>query len=336
MKHELPIAIGLLAIGCLPWFWQSRESSEATAAVKPPIPALTTLLQQDASVASTRPSSPMQNVIATDSTASKDLLKQVARSFRDGEPKVGDLQVESHLLGNVQTMQGRFWSGGLGTRKSRLELLTVSKTAMVTQVCDGRFQYRLTELNQEKKLSFYNIDKLDNQDAGLIESTLPATWIGQGSISNLLSNLADACRFGEMKASADNQFVEVTGTWNPDHLAKLMMNWVDHREILPETDWSKLPPHFPHGTRISFANAAGQWHPNEIVFFRFNAENGNQPTPILLVSFGTIQNQEIPEELFQIDNQESSATDETELYNERIDGLKGKQRVADEASNTIR
>lgn len=334
MKHELTLAVGLLAIGCLPWIWQSREPSEVAAAVE--YPGSTQITEEDNAIAATPSFEQARNVIARESSASRDFLGQVARAFRDGEPRVGDLEIESQLAGKVQSMHGRFWSGGLGTRKSRLELLTHSKTAMVTQVCDGRFQYRLTELNQDKKLRFYNIDKLDNKDASIIESTLPASWTGGGSVSDLLSNLADAYRLGEMKASTDNQFVEITGTWNSEYLAKLMINWVDHREIIPETDWAKLPPHIPHGARMRFANTNGHWHPNEIAFFRFDTENDNQPTPILLVRFGTILSQEIPEELFRIDETESSATDETELYNARIDVLSGKQRVADEASGTIR
>jgi len=338
MKHELPIAIGLLAIGCLPWFWQGRESSELTAAVEPPIsapiPAPTTF--QDIASPAVSSATFAQASISSDSSASRDFLKQISNTFRDGEPRFGDLEIENYLLGSTQVLHGRFWCHGKGSSKSRLELIPDSKAAMkVTQVCDGRFLYRLTESHDKKKLNFYSLDKLNNDDAGIIESTLPATWVG-GSVSDLFSNLADAFRFGDMKTATDNQYVEVVGTWKPKYLAKLMVNWVDHREILPEINWEKLPSHLPHGTRMRFTNNAGQWQPNEVTFFRFDAKSGNQPTPALVIRFGMIHQQAVSEDLFRIDSDASDATDETELYNGRIDILTGKQRVADEASGTIR
>ena len=334
MKYELPIAVGLLAIGCLPWFWQSRESSEVSAAVAAPLVADPTPRQQlpvIPEVAFT------QSNLSVEPNASAGFLSQIAESFRDGESSFGDLEIENHLVGDVDVTRGRFWCQGMGSRKSRLELIPDSSAAMkLTLVCDGRFFYRLTEWHDQKKLGFFSLDKLNNGDASIIESTLPASWVGSGSIADLFSNVAEAFQFDGVKTSADNQFVEIVGTWKATHLARLMANWVDHREILPTTKWETLPPHIPHGARMRFANVSGRWHPKEVTFFRFDPENADRPDPILLVRFGEIQYRPISAELFQINSDETDAKDETELYNERIDILTGKRRVAEEIGDKIR
>ena len=248
---------------------------------------------------------------------------------------LGDLQIENRLFNNKQSIKGRFWSGGMGSRQSRLELILQSKSPiMLTQVCDGRFVYRLTEQNQ-KQIKFHSLEKVKRDDAGIVEATLPAKWISNGSIDSLFTNLADAFDFAALKVSADNQYVELTGTWNPQHLSKLMVNWVDHREILPQPNWSELPPQFPHGARLRFSRSGTKYTPVEIAFFNFDDET-KDPKPMLAIKFGPMHEQSISQELFRINADETGATDETELYNDRIDLLMGSQRLAEETSDTIR
>lgn len=333
MKHELPIAIGLLAIGCLPWFWQNREISEVAAAVEPAIAAPTRLQapQEQAKVEFTKQlSAPGQNLSA-------DFLRQVADSFNKGEPSFGYFEFENHLFKSSIDGRGGFWCGGQGSNKSRLELiLDPDATLMVTQICDGRFLYRISEHNGERQLKFYNLENLNNEDAGIVQATTPATWVGQSSVPDLFSNLAEAFNFEDMKSSTDGQHIEIVGSWNADHLAKLMVNWVDHREILPQPDWSKLPPQIPHGARLRFSNTTGLWQPTEILFFQFDRQKSSQPIPALTVRFGPVHQQSIAEELFQVDSNETDATDETDLYNERIDILTGRHRVAEDNGDRIR
>ena len=335
MKQELPIAITLLAIGCLPFLWQSRDASEVSAAIpssEPTIPASAPWNQPTPTVLT---SFTVEDLKATDGANGKEFLAQVADSFANGQPVFGDLQIENHLITSNQTIKGRFWSRGMGSRQSRLELILLSQPqTMLTQVCDGRFVYRLHERDQ-KQIKFHSVEKLKRDDAGLVQATLPAKWISNGSIDSLFGNLADAFDFGAIKTTADNQHIELVGTWNPEHLAKLMINWVDHREILPTPDWSKLPPQFPHGVRLRFTGNGTRYSPVEVLFFKFDDET-NQPKPSMSIKFGPIVEQSISQDMFRIDAQESDAIDETELYNERIDLLMGNHRVAEETGGTIR
>jgi len=337
MKQELPIAITLLAIGCLPFLWQSRDASEASAAVR----ASTVVTPTNSSTASVLASFTSDKLNATTAMDGKAFLKQVADSFANGQSVFGDLEIENHLYkskrkkrASSQTIEGRFWSRGMGSNQSRLELINrTSPQTMLTQVCDGRFVYRLHDPG-ERKIKFHSLDRLKRDDAGIIQATLPANWISHGSIDSLFGNLAEAFDFGDLKTSPDNQYVELVGAWNPDHLAKLMVNWVDHREILPTPSWSKLPPQFPHGARLRFASDGKKYSPVEVVFFKFDSEN-NQPTPSMSIKFGPLTEQSISSDLFRIDA-ETGAIDETELYNERIDLLMGNQRVAEETGDTFR
>ena len=238
----------------------------------------------------------------------------------------------------IRDSSGRFWCRGTGTGKSRVELIVNSNIpTKLTQVCDGRFLYRLTEQNGKQQINFLDLDKLDNSDAGLIQSTLPASWIGNGSIDSLFFNIAEAFNFGAVKISEDNQYAELAGSWNPDHLAKLMINWVDHREILPQPNWSgKMPAQFPHGIRLRFVNTGNNWHPVEALFFKFDAKNEKQPTPMMSIKFASILEQPISESLFRMDTDATGPVDETQLYNDRVNLLMANQRVAEEAGDTIR
>lgn len=332
MKHELPLAIVLLAIGCLPWFWQTGDSSEAFAAAA--IPQSPAIALPSADLTTT----PALNAV-TDSNGSQsaDFLRQVANSFEQGQPSIGTLQIENHQFGSSLTGRGKFWCGGHGSRKSRLELIPQAENAKITQVCDGRFLYRLIESDEDQQLKFYNLEKLEGGDASLLGSSHPATWVGRGSVGGLLANLAEAFIFEGMKSSQDGQHVEIAGTWNADRLAQLMANWVDHRSIIPTTDWSKIPRQIPHGVRLRFTNSAGDWQPTEFHFFRFDAENKLSPTvPAMTVRFGPIQRRSIGDELFEIDVDQANTSDQTESYTNRLDILTGKRRVAEDLGDSIR
>jgi len=335
MKQELPIAITLLATGCLLWLWQSKEASEASAAIqRENVPASTARPSPEF-----EPASNTQLSYDPDQAAGGQLLQQVSESFRDGAPVYGDLEITSHLFGKTQTILARFWNQGQGTQQSRLELILDSDNpTKLTQICDGRFLYRLTEQRDKRQLKFHDLQRLNNEDARIVQATLPASWAGKGSFESLFNHLIDAFNFGSVKTAADNQqLVEIAGTWNPTHLSKLMANRVDHREILPTPDWSKLPEHIPHGVRLRFLNDADTGlQPVEILFFKFNQDAMDRPTPMLSIKFQQIRHQSISADLFRFEYDETGAIDETDLYNEHIDLMTGKHRVAEEPSDVVR
>ncbi len=327
MKQELPIAITLLAIGCLLWLWQSKEASEASAAIQQPnVPAST-------------PQADFKQVVDTKQLSAAQILKQISTSLRDGEPVFGDLEITSNLFDVAQTIKGRFWNQGQGTKQTRLELILDSANPVkLTQICDGRFQYRLMEHRDSRQLKFHDLQRLENEDAGIIKATLPASWVGEGSFDSLFRHLSEAFNFGEVKtASGDLQLMEIVGTWNPDRLAKLMAGRVDHREILPSPNWSKLPPQIPHGVRLRFRGAVDSgWEPVEILFFKFNEEVASPPSTAMSIKFAQIRRQSISADLFRFEFDETGAIDETEIYNRHIDVVTGKNRVAEETSGAIR
>jgi hypothetical protein len=331
MKQELPIAITLLAIGCLLWLWQSKEASEASAAIQHSnVPA---------SVPTSVPQAEFKQAVNTNQLSGAQVLKQISTSLRNGAPVLGDLEIISHLFDVAQTIKGRFWNQGRGTKQTRLELILDSTNPIkLTQVCDGRFQYRLMEHRDSRQLKFHDLQRLDNEDAGIIKATLPASWIGEGSFDSLFRNLSEAFNFGEVKtATGDSELMEIVGTWNPDHLARLMAGRVDHREILPTPNWPKLPPQIPHGVRLRFRGAAdAEWEPVEILFFKFDEKVANAPSPAMSIKFTQIRRQSISTDMFRFEFDETGAIDETELYNRHIDIVTGKTRVAEEASGAIR
>ena len=325
MKHELPIAIILLAIGCMPWLWQHVTPLAASQSLQN---------SEDGHVFATeiRDYSAMQTLPGASAEESRKFLLRVASSIENGEPSIGNFQIENHLFESQLSGNGKFWCSGRGRNRSRFELIPNSDDAMITQVCDGRFVYRLIESAESRTLRFYDLEKLGSDDFGLQQDPSPVDWIGSNSVTGLLSTLADAFRFEPMKSSADGQQVELVGSWDPQLLAKLLINHIDHRSILPSPDWSKVPQQIPHGVRLRFTNQQGDWQPAEFLFFRFDdTQPASQLTAALTVRFSPLEYQAISDELFQIDSTGADTSEETGAYRRRIEVFTGKRRVADDA-----
>ena len=343
MKQELPIAITLLATGCLLWLGQSKDLREAAAAIQQSETAETTQATELQTTAA-----PTNNIAPPQQTpldpnalriSGSQLLTQVADSLRNGSPMLGDIAVTTHLSDKDHVIQGRFWNQGQGSQQSRMELiLSSTNPTKLTQICDGRFSYRLTEHHNKRELKFFDVQRLKNSDAGMINATLPATWVGTGSLDSLYTNLAEAFNFADVKlAPGNSNMVEAVGTWKPIPLSKLMANRVDHRDIVPKTKWELLPPQIPHGVRLRFSNVANVgWQPAEILFFKFNEDSGGKPVPAMSIQFAQIRYQSISADLFNLESDESGAIDETWLYNQHIDLMTGKNRVAEDSGDTIR
>lgn len=332
MKQELPIAITLLAAGCLLWFWQSNETSKASAAVEQATSATENQQSREPLVGKPTSSSDLQ-------ISGVELLKHISESFRDGPPVFGHFEVTSYLFEKTQSIKAGFWNQGQGTGQSRMELILNSPYPVkLTQICDGRFLYRLTEQQNKRRLKFHDLQRLHNEDAGIVESTLSATWVGSGSLDSLFANLSEAFEFSPAKSvNSDQQLIEFTGTWNPTHLSKLMINRVDHREVLPTPKWTKLPPNLPHGVRMRFANTSENgWQPAEIAFFKFDQDDSHQPTVSMSIKFGQVHQQSISPKLFQLEFDEPGAVDETDIYNEHIDSMIGSYRLAEKSGDSAR
>jgi hypothetical protein len=222
-----------------------------------------------------------------------------------------------------------------------MELIPKTKNPIkVTQVCDGRTLFRLLQRGQIQRLTFTRLDLLKNKDAGLIEATLPATWVGAGSVDKLFSHLAEAFDFGVPQQVASKPgYFELTGTWKPQALAKLMVNRIDHKKLAPKVDWELLPPQMPHGVKIVVSNLSGDsWAPDEVNFFQFKKGEAQENKIELAMSirFSGIREQAINPDLFSLQAKDVPAKDETDLYNERIKLMAGSDRVADGASSEVR
>lgn len=333
MKQELPVAIALLALGCMLWLWQSNSQTTASAARH----------LEDTESPSRLVSRVSQGIAGSNKLsgnhAANSLLQKIAEDFANGPSRLGDFEIVCRLHRTTLTFQGRFFEQGNQTGNSRIELVTERSLGKVTHVCDSRFLYKLTEQNKKREMSYVRLRDLNTDDARLILATLPASWVGTASIGSLLGNVGEAFQLEQVETSDNSGMtIQLEGTWNPDHLSKLMLNHVDHREIIPETDWSRLPKQFPHGVRIQIAAVNDALQPTAIQFFRFADDDPQeQPTEnILTINFGPFQNRTLSDDLFRMDSNEAGAIDETQLYHDRIEMLSGKNRIAEDNGPTIR
>ena len=86
--------------------------------------------------------------------------------------------------------------------------------------------------------------------------------------------------------------MELAGTWSPEDLAKLMINHVDHRLIIPKIQYEKLPPQIPHAARVRLKRDIlhpNQWAPVSIEFLQIDSETPSQLTTVLSIQFDSFQ-----------------------------------------------
>lgn len=316
MKQELPIAIALLATGLLLWITKSASTSDAMAAGKP------------ATGHAISAATDSQDVATVGDVQANQILAQLAANFRDGPSRQGRLHIQSQLFGKFIEIEGRFWLFGQGSNKSRIELIPNSlEPTKITQLCDGRFCYRLTQTNQQQKLSFCDLSS--------IEGSLPATrrhWVPTTSVDRLFSFLASSFRFRLQASKQDPASLHLAGTWIPEDLAKLMIDHVDHRLIVPKVDYQKLPPQIPHAVRVHLKRDTfhqNQWAPLSVEFLQINPDSPAELQSVMSIRFDSVQPGPGDTSLFQMENVTGRSVDVSPRYSRRFEVMFGKERVAD-------
>lgn len=313
MKLELPLAMVLLAAGCLLWNAQRTK----------PIPQKNDAsVNRDGAFEIAR-ASYQQDANSSFGGAASDLLRQSAANLLGSAPIQAKAKMFVNLFGQEVIATGSYFQQGQGSERSRFELQqgTGDDAIKVMQLFDGRFVYTRQTIASETSLTYvdlHRVEETSSRKVGFLGTS--DSLLSTGSISSLMKNLSAAFDFSTPQPTelGGIEMVTCRGTWKPDVLKKVLVDLVEPRIIQGDIDWKSVPAQIPHTVEITLGN--DQYlplFPYRIVFFRTNSD-GNDQQILRLDLFEVGKLNEIPEEIFNIDSADLQPQDATPEYVQRV------------------
>lgn len=362
MKKEFATAIGLLALGCLLWWWLPTPAERAplTESQRPELntgsdaasqdqvnlpgeprrePAHEALPHPNATAAhrsrqSLAPAAidrqPLRSVAVeaylhtqTD-PESVGLLAETSESTAQSAPWGAALQLQGTLFGQTLRAHGRYFQKGQGTHHSRLELAFGDdpQAPTVFQLCDGRFVYRLQTVDSDQTIEFVDLRRVVETTGELPSAFAPTSWVATGGLSSLWQHLGSAFALGPPQRVGKDLIV-IRGSWKPTALARVLGQNQQVR-------WGDIPPQLPHAVELTLRrnDLVGQ-APVQISYARFELDSEDQPigvVPTLIVSFSTPQPlTTLDDQLFVMNSEGVPLTDTTDQYIARIQEARHQQ-----------
>ena len=274
------------------------------------------------------------------------MLRRARHMIDDGSAFEANVSVRAAFFGQQVVGSGHYVQAGQGTGKARTTLAfhipdaaqaahpsAVTSTATppqqkVTNLCDGRFVYRLHEdlIEVEQTLEFYDLQKIKNSKSDRRNSTLaprPGIPLAPGELmasgmAGLLQHLADEFRFAIVAEEKNAQRTRVLrGTWQPSRIQSLMQGYLKTDRQQPDLAWSQLPPNLPHAVELSLVRTT-EWElfPSRLTFYQFQKiDERTTAIPVVVIEFqdpkaiGTVSDDQ-----FVLRSENLEATDLTQQY----------------------
>ena len=271
------------------------------------------------------------------SLESKTLLQQSARLLSDSPPIQTRAKMTINQFGQSLKVQGRYLQQGQGTRRARFDFKYQDEDTrfQVMQMCDGRFFYSLSAINDRSSLEFVDLQSVSDSSSGPLSfSAGPTGWISTGGVASLLEHLSVAFDFQPSSESeiAGVPMITLRGQWNKVALETMLTGQVNPKAFASgpqkEIDWEKMPKQIPHAVEImvgkdSFLNL----FPYRIQFSQFHrpetdskAENQHWVSrPMMTLElFEVTKVADIPIDDFRIDTPQLEPINATEKYMQRV------------------
>lgn len=251
---------------------------------------------------------------------------------------------EQQLIGTGTYLQ----LGAHDDKLLRLELLIQagSQVTSLQQVCDGRFLWVHTRLDDVAHLSRIDLRRLrEAMDEGQ-RSTPPAPaalWMELGGLPKLLSGLEDNFQFARPQAGTLGELPVwlLYGTWKPDQLARYLPPDAKGARQGAAPDLSRLPRHVPASVRVVLGRT--DLFPYRIDFLgpsatsQRNAGSGGQasaPSLLTIELFEVTLGAAIDPLRFVYKPGDIDVDDDTDRYIQRL-GLKPAARAAARADRLL-
>ena len=287
---------------------------------------------------------PLSDFRSDGSTADRaDLMLRRARHMIDDGPAFeSHVAARATLFGQTVIGSGVYLQTGQGEGKTRTTLAFHSVPAdrttddistppqqQVTNLCDGRFVYRLYEdlIEKEQTLEFYDLQQIKNSKLRHKESSetrrpgiplAPGELISSG-MAGLLQHLADEFRFAIVDESNGPSGTTrlLRGVWHPNRLQNLLRDHLSTDQLKAGLAWSKLPPNLPHAVEVTLVRvSAWELFPSQLTFYQFQKNDDRTiAQPIVSIQFqrpGTVTG--VSDDQFVLHSENLEATDLTQQY----------------------
>ena len=270
------------------------------------------------------------------------MLRRARHMIDDGSAFESNVSVQAAFFGQKVLGSGTYVQAGQGAGKARTTLAfqipssaqvtqTSNATALqqkVTNLCDGRFVYRLHEdlIEGEQTLEFYDLQKIKNSKSDLKQAPLaqrPGIPLAPGELmasgmAGLLQHLADEFRFAIVAEETGVQRSRVLrGTWTPSRIRSLMEGYLGAEQPPAELEWSQLPPTLPHAVELSLVRTS-EWElfPARLTFYQFQTiDERTMAHPVVAIEFHNPKTiGSVSDDRFVFHSENLEATDLTQQY----------------------
>ena len=364
MKQELPIAVGLLALGAVLCFNLGGQGSTVSQA---PIAAdHASLIKQVANwenaTTPTQPTNPLGDEINPSPTqqhaantsfgriypakpwlsistnpnsrAVKEKIHAIGTALSAAPAMATRTALDCELFGVQLAAHGKYFQSA-ASKKTRMELTFdhPSSPHLILQVSDSNFVYTLRTDANKKRLEFIDLAQLENKDAMLASATIPTSWVVSGGMGETLKHYAGAFNFRQ-EASDDPTVMVFRGIWDPQALLNLVYSDMPAEERPGKVIWADVPSQIPHAIELVFSkHKTGLIQPQRIAFFTLEAVHG-QPVAkeVVQIRFEPMMlGMEMADGLFTLESLGFDASEMTEIYNQKIRSFSaGLPKIANE------
>lgn len=349
MKLELPLALGMLAIGCWLFFF-SQAGPDLGGSQQPILPPPRVAPVQAAAYEQvppeldiSSPASPSQPANSQPPTAmlveqlkhgdsqAARFLRQASENLKNGSALQANSRLHINMFEQSLRANGQYWQSGQGRGKSRFDFEVGSgdQNIHLSQICDGRFFFLETRFGDKSELSFVDLERV-------ARATSPRTpfagsanhWLGIGGIGSLLLQLEASFNFAppERQMLGSVPVWNLKGTWKPDSLEKILHEYVDSKWLTPKTVWNRLPPQIPHSVELLLGNdELLPLFPYRIVFYQFQQDaddTAESAAAVTLEMYEVSQVGQLDDQLFQVDKTDRTHKDITHRFASRLDDFR--------------
>lgn len=284
MKPQITKSILLLA-ACALCFWMarstqvSRNPSRGDPFSDTPGPAISQNATPVHPASSQLQPTSLPPTPANARKGARELLLDSAKQLRSVGDLCADLELQISMFGEQGEARGRYLQKGQGTPQARwdLEFQTPTVPLRMTQVFDGRFFYRLSDVDGQLALTYVDLYRVPDLPASQLDCLAgPGGWFGVGGLPTLLEQLAASFDFEPVLPDAGQptpgkiELRVVRGRWKPEALRQLLRDELDPAWLQPSVRWDFLPRQLPHEIEITLGTDGYlRLFPYQFVFRRF-------------------------------------------------------------------
>lgn len=255
-----------------------------------------------------------------------NLLVQAANNLANSSPIRCQSRMKIDMFDQQFIAQGQYFNAGQGSGQTRLDLeieLNDDMALEVSQICDGKFFYRIEQLGEVRKIEFLDLSEFDSKNGDEIPDN-PTQWLSRSGTISLLRNLGTAFDFTAPTSQTMSglNVLHLHGQWKPAAIESILSKreYVDSET--GAVKWRRLPEQVPHGVDVFLGNDDFQpLFPYRIVFFQFDPETDQKRPVVTMELFEVEKVAALSPDLFRVSGANSRQVDLSDAYQKRIERI---------------